>query len=173
MTLRKRVGRIAAAGLGLMCLVLVLRMRFSLELVSGESMMPTFHTGDLMLVDRLAYEGRDPQRSDVVIAAVQRESIVKRIVGLPGEYVELKKGKLYINDAPIEESHPVRKGPLDIAQGRLFAGKFATLGDNRKVSASMAVHPILTKEQIIGKVILNMSLFWKLSKASRSAGAEE
>jgi hypothetical protein len=63
------------------------------------------------------------------------------------------------------ETHQVRKGPLDIAQGRLFAGKFATLGDNREVPAVMAVHPILTKEQITGKVIWSVRLPWKWSKA--------
>jgi signal peptidase I len=165
MSLGKRAESIAVAGLGLICLVLVLRMRFSLRLVSGESMMPTLQTGDLMLVDRKAYEGNEPQRGDMITAAVQKEFIVKRIVGLPGEYVELKKGILYINEAAIVETHPVRKGPLDIAQGRLFAGKFATLGDNREVPAVMAVHPILTKEQITGKVIWSVRLPWNWSKA--------
>jgi len=159
-------------GLGLICLVLVLRTRFSLRLVSGESMMPTLQTGDLMLVDRMPYEGNEPQRGDMIVAAVQNQSIVKRIVGLPGEYVELKKGILYINEAAIVETHPVRKGPLDIAQGKLLPGKFATLGDNRDVQAAVAVHPILTKLQITGKVIWRLRLLGKWSRAGESAGAE-
>ncbi len=80
--------------------------------------------------------------------------VVKRVVGLPREEVEVKKGRLYINGGLMKEQHPIEPGYLDVGEGRLFPGDFATLGDNRAVAPALAIHPIVNKSHILGKVVL-------------------
>jgi signal peptidase I len=143
-----------------MCLLLAVRSRISWVMVIGQSMQPGLRAGDLLLVDRWAYHKTDPQRGDVVLFPYQNELVVKRVVGLPGEEVELKSGTLYINGLTLNESYPTGTGNLNVEKGRLLGGKFATLGDNRSVSPLLAVHPIVTKKEIIGRAILSIRLPW-------------
>ena len=79
--------------------------------------------------------------------------IVKRVVGLPGEEVEVRQGRLYVNSRRVKENHAIKPGYLFVGNGKLLPGDFATLGDNRAVSPATAVHPIITKRQILGKVV--------------------
>src|SRR4051812_42732836 len=86
------------AGLLFSCLLFVFfwRRNFELILVIGPSMLPTFGTGDLLLIDKRAYQRRPIERGDIVVAQHNREFIIKRVIGLPGESVELRSGVLYI-----------------------------------------------------------------------------
>lgn len=153
-TPRRALGRhwLAALGVAAIAAVLAFHARFRLTIVSGESMLPTLKPGELLLVNRWAYRDGVPRRDDIVVAHYAAGLIVKRIVGLPGEELELKGGKLYINGAPDPEHHPL-EGPLNIGRGKLLDGDFATLGDNRAVSATSAIHPILSQSDILGKVV--------------------
>jgi signal peptidase I len=121
-------------------------------------MLPTLRTGDVLLVNRRAYVDSQPRRGDVVVARYHKRLVVKRIVGLPGEEVEVKKGVLFIDDSLEKENHPIRQGSLNIGKGKLLDGYFATLGDNRAVPAVLAIHPILLKSEIVGKVVFSKSL---------------
>jgi signal peptidase I len=124
-----------------------------LTLVVGNSMRPTLAPGNLLLVDKWAYKKSDPHRGDIVVVRYAKELIVKRIVGLAGEEVEVKHGILYINGAPCPETYITGPGSLGIAKGRLLEERFASLGDNRAVSPALAIHPIVSKSDIIGKVV--------------------
>lgn len=139
-----------AAGLAVL---LLLHAQFRLALVVGDSMLPGLRTGDLLVLDKRAYRAAAPRRGDVVVARHGRELIVKRVVGLPGEEVALKLGRLYINGLPLAERQPVQPGFLSISPGRLLSSKFALLGDNRDVGVYQAVHAVVAKDQIVGKVI--------------------
>ena len=88
------------------------------------------------------------------MARYSGELVVKRVVGLPGEEVEVRYGKLYINNRLMQEDHQVEQGTLSVEKGNLFEGDFATLGDNRAVSPASAIHPIVAKADILGKVVL-------------------
>jgi signal peptidase I len=132
--------------------------KFKVAVVIGVSMQPTLQSGDLLVVDRRAYDRSQPRRGDIVLARYRDGWIIKRVVGLPGEEVELKRGTLFINGARTRENHPIEPGLLSIAKGKLFDEDFATLGDNRAVPPVLAVHPILSKNEIVGKVIFSGSL---------------
>jgi signal peptidase I len=121
-------------------------------------MRPTFKPGNLLVVDKNAYQAVEPSRGDIVVARYHNEFVVKRIVALPGEEVEVKKGMLYINGSPEPENHKIEPGSLDIGKGKLLAGDFATLGDNRSVPRAQAVHPIVSKKDIVGRVKLSLGL---------------
>ena len=135
--------------------MLMFRDHFRLTIVVGDSMLPTLKSGDVLLVDRLAYQNSEPRRGDIVMARYAAEFVVKRIVGLPGEELEVKRGALFINGTPQNENHGVKAGSLDIAKGELLSEDFATLGDNRAIPAVLAIHPIISKPDILGKVVLS------------------
>jgi signal peptidase I len=153
----KRLCWLLGAGTALILALTVLCREFKLAVVVGDSMLPTLKPGDLMIVDRRAYEQSQPERGDIVVARYGKDWVVKRVVGLPGEEVEVKKGELFIDGAPRAENHPRTPGTLDVAKGRLLDGDFATLGDNRAVPAILAVHPIVSRREILGKVIFARS----------------
>jgi len=148
------------AGCGLICLLTVLANHYRLSMAVGESMLPTLNTGDLLLVDKLVYQNTDPRRGDIVVVRSRKELIVKRVVGLPGEEVEVINGTLSIDGAPQMEDHKIRLGPLTIAKGKLLEGRFAVLGDNRALPLPQIVHAIVSKDQILGKVIFPIRLAW-------------
>lgn len=144
---------------GLVGLLLVFRAHFAVFVAKGESMLPGLRSGDLVLVDKLAYRAKDPERGDIVVAREGDGLIVKRIVGLPGEEVELRLGELFVNQRPLAEDYAVEPGWLSLGKGRLLEDKYALLGDNRAVSSSVLVHAIVSKDQILGKVIHSVRLW--------------
>jgi len=141
-----------------LCALMGLRSRYELVLVVGKSMLPTLTPGDLLIVDKKAYCCREPVRGDIVLAEYRKELVIKRIIGLPGEEVEVKQGRLYINGISCQENHPVELGCLNIQRGTLLLGRFATLGDNRSVLQAQVIHPILSKENIVGEVVVSLAI---------------
>jgi len=144
---------------GLIGLLLIFRAHFALCIAKGESMLPGLRSGDLVLVDKLAYRAKDPERGDIVVARDGKDLIVKRVVGLPGEEVELRQGKLHVNQHPLAEEYAVEPGWLSLRKGRLLEDRYALLGDNRSVSSSVFVHAVVSKDQILGKVIHSVHLW--------------
>ena len=69
------------------------------------------------------------------------------------EEVEIKEGMLFVGDSTVSENHPMKTGPVNITKGRLFGGKFAILGDNRALPPGRIVHAIVTKDQMLGRVM--------------------
>jgi signal peptidase I len=128
------------------------RSRFCLSVVAGGSMEPTLATGDLLLVNKRAYSERAIQRGDIVMARYNDEYVIKRIVGLPHEELEVIGGTLFVNGARIIEPYVNKATTFNLDKGRLLTGKFAALGDNRSIPSYLAIHPILTKGEIVGKV---------------------
>lgn len=145
--------------IGLIALLLMFRTHFSLYIAKGESMLPGLRSGDLVLVDKLAYQATEPKRGDMVVARDRDDLIVKRVVGLPGEEVELLRGKLQINRLPLAEAYAVEPGWLSLQRGRLLEDRYALLGDNRSVSSSVLVHAVVSQDQILGKVIHSLRLW--------------
>ena len=146
--------RLTIVGIILVVFGLAFRAHYRLVIVFGTSMLPTLKPGDVLVIDKRAYQQFEPGRGDIVVAHSAAGLVVKRVVGLPGEEVEVQKGKLYINGGLMNEKHLIEPGWLDVETGTLLAGDFATLGDNRSIAAALAIHPIVTKADILGKVVL-------------------
>lgn len=144
---------------GLAGFALLLRTHFQLMVTVGDSMLPTLEGGDLLLVDKTAFQSSEPCRGDIVIVRYRKELLVKRIVGLPREEVQVKHGHLFVNGVCWPEDHVTDLAPLEIGKGRLAAGRFAYLGDNRTVSVSQVVHGVASKEDLVGKVVLSVRLW--------------
>jgi signal peptidase I len=166
--------RLLALAVAVICVLASVRAQYRLGVTAGKSMLPTLCSGDLLIIDKTAYRQTEPKRGDIVVARYHDEFIVKRIVALPGEEVEVRNGRVYVNDTPLAEIGQVIDGDLDISPGRLLPGKFAVLGDNRAVS----LHAIIPKAQIVGRVdghialkgIRALSAVWAAdSSASKSS----
>lgn len=120
--------------------------------VSGPSMTPTYVTGRPNLVNRLAFAFREPRRGDIVgiRLAGLRVMYMKRIIGLPGEHVEIRRGVVYINDKQLEEPYVVHPAPSERRSMVLEADEYFVAGDNRANSENGRVR----RERIVGKVLL-------------------
>lgn len=139
-------------GVGLIVSAMLWQSRLGLVVCSGESMRPTFASGALLLVDRGAYDRAEPRRGDIVVARSGGEWILKRVVGLPGETVEVRAGRLFVNGMPWREPQAVLPGSLSIRPGRLQPDRYALLGDNRSLDDFVPVHAVVARDQLVGRV---------------------
>jgi signal peptidase I len=118
--------------------------------VRGESMEPTFHDGQIKFVNRLAYLRSPPKRGDVVAVRAPglRAVFLKRIIGLPGEEVSIRRGAVYINGQKLDE--PYAKGSTSfLREFTLEPHEYWVIGDNRSVSEQWRKFDY----SIIGKLI--------------------
>lgn len=133
--------------------------------VDGPSMLNTLHDRERMLVTKFEYLFHDPQRFDVVICNYPGRGntrFVKRIVGVPGDVVAMKRGVLYVNGEPIEEDYIDTPAYYAMAETVVEEGHYFVLGDNRGISNDSHVPEVgqLTRKQILGKV---RAVVWPLS----------
>lgn len=132
--------------------------------VSGHSMEPTLHHMDSVLVDKLTYRFRDPKRLEVVVfpnPADRKEKLVKRVIGMPGETVEIRSGTVYIDGRIISRDYSKDHMTFPInVEGSITLKKdeYFVLGDNRNNSMDsrdIRVGPIYRKE-IQGRVVFRL-----------------
>lgn len=134
--------------------------------IPSESMETTLMTGDRVICNRLAYKfGHDPERFDVVIfyAPDSGELYIKRVIGMPGETVTIKDGKVYINgsDTPLDDSF-IRE-PMETEGKSTYKvpeDSYFMMGDNRNESYDSRFwdNPYVSKDKIVAKASLR---YWK------------
>lgn len=129
--------------------------------VRGQSMNPSFESGDYLIIDEITYRFRSPQRGEVIVFKSPQDPsqrFIKRIIGLPGETIEIKDGKviIYTKDGPqvLDESNYLP----DLLTGgniriTLAEDEYFVLGDNRPFSFDSRRFGVLSEENIIGRVI--------------------
>jgi signal peptidase I len=145
-------------------LVIVLPIRyfvFQPFIVSGQSMTPTFQNGDYLVIDELSYRFREPERGEVVVLKYPHDPsqrYIKRIIGLPGEALEIKDGRLWINGSLLADDN-FTPGDLKII---LEKDEFFVLGDNRLHSSDSRGWGVLPKENIVGRALWRL---WPLAQA--------
>jgi signal peptidase I len=131
--------------------------------VEGFSMEPTLRTNQYLLVNKLSYLVSEPQRGDIVVLRFPqdpRRDFIKRIIGLPGEEVEVRGGRVYVNGRALDEPY-IRDRPLyAYPRKRVPENQYFVLGDNRNNSHDSHVWDWLPKEYIIGKAWLS---YWPIS----------
>jgi signal peptidase I len=121
----------------------------------GISMLPTYRSGSLNLVNRLAYASHPPERGDVVAIRLAGPHIVfvKRIVGLPGERLGIVRGQVYINGSPLPESYVQDRQPWDVPEVKLTPREYFVIGDNRGMRASDHEFGRADVSRIVGRVV--------------------
>lgn len=134
--------------------------------VSGNSMDPTLKSGDKILVFTKAYILEKPKRGDLILLEAENKEWVKRIVGLPGELIEISDSKVKINNKPIFESYINSLHTYGNQRFFLDNDQYYVLGDNRQPNESIDSRILgpISKESIKGKVIGVYSPNFKLLK---------
>ena len=136
------------------------------DVVTSDSMIPTLLVGDHIFVNKLAYKHREPRHGEIVLftfpstePGASEDILVKRVIGLPGDVIEVRDGSLYRNDQQISE--PYIREPMQYALARLRVpeGKLFVLGDNRNVSDDSSIWGFLDRGRLIGRVTIR---FWPL-----------
>lgn len=133
--------------------------------VSGESMLPTLEDGDNLLVDKLTYRFRAPKRYEIIVFPYKYKEetyYIKRIIGLPGERVQIKEGYVYINGELLPENYGAEvMREAGIAEDEITLGKdeYFVLGDNRNYSSDSrtANVGILKGKDLVGRAWIRIS----------------
>ncbi len=150
-----------------LAIIIVVPIRFFVAqpfVVEGESMHPTFESGDYLVVDELSYRLGDPKRGDVVIFRYPGDPSVfyiKRIIGLPGETVHLNKGKTSISKTDgstviLDETYVVAEDATFTLDTTLGSDQFFVMGDNRPRSSDSRVWGPLPREDLIGRAFVRL-----------------
>ncbi len=122
--------------------------------IDGSSMAPTFPPGTILGIDEQAYINSAPQRGEIIVFEHPHSDItlLKRIVGLPGETVEILNGGVFIDGAVLEEPY-LDKQPTYSGRWQLGENEYFVLGDNRNSSSDSHSWGPLAFEHIIGKAV--------------------
>ena len=129
--------------------------------IPAGSMLPTLKTNDRIIVDKTAYRDRLPQRGDIIIFSpteqLKREKFndkfVKRIIGLPGERIAVKQGKVYVNGKIIQESYITEPAQYEHQSTLIPKNSYFVLGDNRNNSYDSHYWGFVPRNLIFGKII--------------------
>lgn len=147
--------------------------------IKGASMDKSFFNGEYLLTDKLTYRFGEPKRGDVIVFKAPRtdgEEYIKRIIGLPGEVIALKDGKVYIDGKKLIESYIettiYTSGGSYLKEGfnmQVPQGKYFVMGDNRPYSSDSRVWGFITKKDITGRAWI---VYWPLEKTGVIKGPE-
>ncbi|MGD1873182.1 MAG: signal peptidase I [Mastigocoleus sp.] len=157
--------------------------------IPSGSMEPTLHgtkdqwEADKIIVDKLGYKFSQPKRGDIVVfsptKSLQKENyndaFIKRIIALPGEKVEVKDGKVYIDNQPLKEDRYLAQGERTVidacnsGENPVFLSKpvtipsnsYLVLGDNRDSSYDSRCWGVVPRDNIIGRAVVR---FWPLNR---------
>ncbi len=162
----------------LMALAVVVPIRlflFQPFVVSGASMDPSFHDADYLIIDELSYRLREPERQEVIVFKYPLNpsyKYIKRIIGLPGEKVEIKEGEIYITKnnqtTKIEEPYLPEETLKEWNRNVNFSielglDEYFVMGDNRNFSSDSRIWGPVPKKNIVGRVVVKLSAFDFLS----------
>jgi signal peptidase I len=132
--------------------------------VEGISMEPSLHEGQFVVVNRLAYRWSQPARGDIIVFHFPlnpERRFIKRVIGLPGEEVNVRAGQVYIDGELIEEPY-LTVAPRYSGDWTLGGDEIFVLGDNRNNSSDSQNWGPLPLDEIIGKAIL---IYWPPTEA--------
>ncbi len=137
--------------------------------IPSGSMLPTLQINDRLIIDKISYDFTKPKRGDIVVfnptATLEQqnfhEAFIKRVIGLPGDRVEVKNGKVFVNDIPLKEKYLEAKPNYQWGTVIVPANSYLVLGDNRNNSYDSHYWGFVPRKNIIGKAIFR---FWPLNR---------
>ena len=135
-------------------------------IVSGSSMKPNLHNGEVLLERKIGYNESSIKRFDIVVVKNDNEEIIKRIIGMPGEHVSYRNNKLYVNDEVVKETFNFRNTEdFNLEEicncTSIPEGKYLVLGDNRPISKDSRTIGLIDEKDILGKAVYRI---WPISK---------
>ena len=121
----------------------------------GISMLPTYRSGSLNLVNRLAYLNQKPSRGDIVAIKLAGPHVlyVKRIIALPGERISVTEGQVYVNGVPLIEPYVRNRNPWDVPEVTLTSREYFVIGDNRGMRSKDHDFGRVDVSRIVGRIV--------------------
>jgi signal peptidase I len=132
--------------------------------VYGQSMEPNLHTDQRLVVEKLSYNFHEPRRGDIVILHIPQNGaglLIKRVIGLAGEKLEIKGGKVYINEQPLEEPYLSKQPQRDMRATVVPPEHVFVLGDNRGFSNDSRAFGPVPLDNIVGRAWFS---YWPLDQ---------
>ena len=133
--------------------------------IHSPSMEPALRPGDRVIVDKLRYRLADPRRGDVVVfdkpaqtgGSAEVKDLVKRIIALPGDEIEVRDGIVYLNGKVLKEPY-LRQGTVttDVARQRLPDDRYWLMGDHREVSEDSRQFGPVPRSAILGRALVRI-----------------
>lgn len=156
-----------ALGLSLLIRTLIAEPRF----IPSDSMFPTLEIGDRLVIEKVSYYFRPPQFVDIIvfnppsqlqeIGYAADQAFIKRVIGQPGQVVEVKKGQVYVDDQPLFERYIAEEPNYQLLPVKVPENSYFVMGDNRNDSNDSHVWGFLPKENIIGRAVFR---FWPIER---------
>ena len=155
--------------------------------IPSGSMLPTLEINDRLIIDKISYRFQQPQRGDIVVFSPPqalrnrgfKDDFIKRIVGLPGERVEIKSGRVYIDERPLTELYVFNgdETSIETCSGDTFlaepqvipADQYLVLGDNRINSLDGRCWGLVGKDHLVGRAAFR---FWPFNRLGTIPEAE-
>ena len=126
-------------------------------------MQPNFAQNDYLIIDEITPRVKSYERGEVIVFKHNSSFYIKRVIGLPGEKIEIKNNKIYINNLELSENyiHEQTRGSENI---ELLKNQYFVLGDNRNASSDSRNWGYLEKEDIVGRVWIRLLPLNKITK---------
>ncbi|TSC97281.1 MAG: signal peptidase I [Candidatus Berkelbacteria bacterium Licking1014_2] len=143
--------------------IIVLLLHFfvaTIFIVDGISMEPNFQDKEVVIVDKLSYLIKTPQRGEVVIVRFpgrESDKYIKRVVGLPADKLEIKNGKIYLNDQALRELYLDKD--IVIEPDKIWVvpdNQYFLMGDNRAASSDSRIWGTAPRQNLIGRAYLKI-----------------
>ncbi len=150
----------------LIALVLAFLVRtFVVEsfMVDGRSMQPTLQHHERLFVNKLVYRIGSPERGDIIVFRYPKDpsrDFIKRVIGLPGDEIEIRRGVLYVNGEVYPESYIMEEDPRGYLPAEIPEGEYFVMGDNRRNSEDSRFFGTVPIANIKGKALL---VYWPLA----------
>ncbi len=155
---------LCAAALAFVCKTFIIDSRQ----IPSASMEPTIEIGDRVVLWKLAYVFGEPQRGDIIVFAppeefAEKNDLIKRVIGLPGETVEIKDGLVYIDGEPLTEDYLAEPPDYEYGPVTVTDDCYFVMGDNRNdsVDSHLWLNPFLPKDHIRGEAVFR---YWPVSR---------
>ncbi|MGL6138648.1 MAG: signal peptidase I [Planktothrix sp.] len=156
-----------ALGLSLLIRTFVAEPRF----IPSDSMFPTLEINDRLVIEKVSYYLKSPQFRDIIVftppSQLQEigygadQAFIKRIIGKPGQTIEVKNGRVYIDNQPQFERYIAEEPHYQLAPVKVPENCYFVMGDNRNDSNDSHVWGFLPQENIIGRAVFR---FWPIER---------
>ncbi len=138
--------------------------------IPSGSMLPTLQINDRLIIDKISYNFRNPDRGDIIVFSPTdtlkkqnfKDAFIKRLIGLPGDKVEVKEGKVYVNNQPLNQENYIEEKPnYTFGPVTVPPNQYLVLGDNRNNSYDSHYWGFVPRDRIIGRAVVR---FWPLNR---------
>lgn len=142
--------------------------------IPSDSMLPTLEVGDRLVVEKISYHFRSPATGEIIVfdppqqlqiqGYAKDQAFIKRVIGTPGQTVQVQNGKVYLNGTPLKENYIAEPPAYNMESVQVPEDQLFVMGDNRNNSNDSHVWGFLPKQNVIGHACFR---FWPFSRIGR------